>query len=64
MSSLLDEPDIDFVVVVNDEQQHSLWPASLAVPAGWTVTHGPTVKPDCLDYVRSSWTDMRPVSAR
>lgn len=64
MSSLLDEPDVDFVVIINDEQQHSLWPASLAVPEGWTVAFGPTAKSDCLDYVRSNWTDMRPVSAR
>lgn len=34
MSSLLDEPDVDFVVVVNDEQQHSRWPAPVAVPGG------------------------------
>lgn len=64
MSSLLDDPDVDFVVVVNDEQQHSLWPAPVAVPEGWTVAHGPAVKADCLGYVRENWTDMRPVSAR
>jgi uncharacterized protein YbdZ (MbtH family) len=64
MSSLLDDPDIDFVVVVNDEEQHSLWPASVAVPEGWTVSYGPAARDDCLGYVRVSWTDMRPVSAR
>jgi MbtH protein len=64
MSSLLDDPDVDFVVLVNDEHQHSLWPAPVAVPEGWTVVHGPTTKVDCLDHVRDNWTDMRPVSAR
>lgn len=64
MSSLLDDPDVDFVVVVNDERQHSLWPAPIAVPEGWTVSHGPATRADCLDHVREHWSDMRPVSAR
>jgi MbtH protein len=64
MSSLLDDPDLEYVVVVNDEQQHSLWPASVAVPGGWTVAHGPAARADCLDYVRENWTDIRPVSSR
>jgi MbtH protein len=64
MSSLLDDPDLDYVVVVNDEQQHSLWPASVAVPQGWTVAHGPAARDDCLGYVRENWTDIRPASVR
>jgi MbtH protein len=64
MSSLLDDPDLDYVVVVNDEQQHSLWPASIAVPRGWTVAHGPAGRDDCLGYVRENWTDIRPASVR
>lgn len=64
MSSLLDDPDGDFVVLVNDEQQYSLWPAPIAVPDGWIVAHGPAARADCLAYVRENWTDMRPVSAR
>jgi MbtH protein len=64
MSSLLDDPDMDYLVVVNDEQQHSLWPASVAVPAGWAVAHGPGARDDCLNYVRASWTDIRPASVR
>jgi MbtH protein len=64
MSSLLDDPDVDFVVVMNDEQQHSLWPAPVAVPAGWTVSHGPATRADCVGYVREHWADIRPVSAQ
>lgn len=64
MTSLLDDPDIDYVVVVNDEQQHSLWPAPVAVPEGWTVAHGPAARADCLGYVRENWTDIRPASVR
>jgi MbtH protein len=64
MSSLLDDPDLDYVVVVNDEQQHSLWPGSVGVPDGWTVAHGPASRDDCLGYVRENWTDIRPASVR
>ena len=64
MSSLLDDPDLGYLVVVNDEEQHSLWPAAVDVPAGWTVAHGPADRDDCLGYVRESWTDIRPASLR
>ncbi|GIG90400.1 MbtH family protein [Plantactinospora endophytica] len=64
MSSPLDDPDLDYLTLVNAEQQHSLWPASVAVPAGWTVVHGPAARDACLGYVRENWTDIRPVSAR
>jgi uncharacterized protein YbdZ (MbtH family) len=64
MLSLLDDTNISFVVIVNDEEQHSLWPASVAVPDGWTVSYGPAASDDCLCYARVSWTDMRPLSVR
>ena len=64
MSSLLDDPALDYLVLVNDESQHSLWPASVAVPAGWTIAHGPAARADCLGYVRENWTDIRPASTR
>jgi uncharacterized protein YbdZ (MbtH family) len=59
-----DDPDGTFVVLVNDEDQHSLWLATLAVPAGWRVVHGPDGRQACLDYVEANWTDIRPRSAR
>lgn len=60
--NILDNPDGCFFVVVNDEGQHSLWPESLSLPAGWTVTHGPADRASCLDHVTTEWTDMRPRS--
>jgi MbtH protein len=51
-----------YLVLVNDENQHSLWPAFSAVPAGWAVVHGEDTHKNCLEYVSSHWTDMRPVS--
>jgi uncharacterized protein YbdZ (MbtH family) len=59
-----DEADGSFVVLVNDEEQHSLWPAAMAVPAGWKVVHGASDRQDCLNYVETHWTDIRPLSAR
>jgi MbtH protein len=59
-----DDPDGTFVVLVNDEEQHSLWPAPIAVPAGWTQVHGPADRQSCLDHVEANWTDIRPLSAR
>jgi len=51
-----------YLVLVNDENQHSLWPAFVEVPAGWTVVHGEDTRKNCLEYVSAHWTDMRPAS--
>jgi uncharacterized protein YbdZ (MbtH family) len=51
-----------FLVLVNDENQHSLWPVFAEVPAGWRTVFGPSPKQACLDYVDENWTDMRPQS--
>lgn len=53
-----------YEVVVNDEDQYSIWLADREVPGGWrTVGHrGP--KEDCLAYIDEVWTDMRPKSLR
>ena len=57
-----DNGDGTFLVLVNDENQHSLWPEFAEVPAGWRTVHGPAARQDCLDYVNTNWTDMRPQS--
>jgi uncharacterized protein YbdZ (MbtH family) len=62
--NLFDDPDGTFVVLVNDEEQHSLWPSRLEVPAGWRVVHGEDTRQACLDYVEQNWTDITPLSAR
>lgn len=53
-----------YKVLFNDEQQYSIWPAHLTVPAGWyeAGTSGP--KPTCLAFIEEVWTDMRPLSLR
>ncbi|MCA1216975.1 MbtH family protein [Streptomyces sp. 8L] len=57
-----DDPDGEFVVLVNEEGQHSLWPTFAEVPGGWVVQHGPAAREACLDHVRENWRDMRPRS--
>lgn len=59
-----DDPDGTFVVLVNDEDQHSLWPAFADVPAGWRVVFGEAARAECLEYVERHWTDMRPRTLR
>ena len=57
-----DDPDGEFHALVNDEGQYSLWPTFVPVPAGWTATHGPAGRQECLDHIEAAWTDMRPRS--
>ncbi|MEV3907971.1 MbtH family protein [Streptomyces canus] len=57
-----DDDTLEHFVLVNDEGQHSLWPAFAEVPAGWTVVHGRAARQECLEYVEQHWTDMRPKS--
>jgi len=62
MTNPFDDPNGTFLVLVNDENQHSLWPSFAAVPGGWQVRFGPDNRQNCLDYVEKNWTDMRPRS--
>ncbi len=59
-----DDESGTFVVLINGEEQHSLWPAFADVPAGWRVVYGEASRAACLDYVEQSWTDIRPKSLR
>lgn len=51
-------------VLINDEEQYSLWPTYLTTPSGWRDTGVAGSKEECLEYVKESWTDMRPKSLR
>ncbi|OLS99889.1 protein mbtH [Pseudonocardia sp. CNS-004] len=57
-----DDEDGEFVALVNDEKQYSLWPTFAAVPEGWSVVHGPGARADVLAFIESAWTDLRPAS--
>jgi MbtH protein len=60
MTNPFEAPDADYVVLRNSRNQHSLWPAAMAVPDGWGVVCGPGPREDCLAYVRKHWVDLRP----
>jgi MbtH protein len=62
MTNPFEDPSGTYLVLVNAENQHSLWPEFADVPAGWTVTFGPSDRQACLDHVEANWTDMRPQS--
>ncbi len=53
-----------FLVVVNGEEQHSLWPTFADVPAGWRVVYAETDRAAFLDYIEQNWTGIRPGSLR
>ena len=62
MTNPFDNEDGSYLVLVNSENQHSLWPASLAVPNGWIIAYGPASRASCVDYIEAAWTDLRPLS--
>lgn len=62
MTNPFENNNAPYFVLRNAEGQHSLWPASVDVPEGWDTAFGEAYRQECLDYVESSWTDMRPKS--
>ena len=63
MGSEANDDQIPQLVLVNEEEQYSLWPKGNAIPNGWkSVKEG--TKAECLAYVKEVWTDMRPLSLR
>jgi len=62
LTNPFESDDVDYRVLVNSEGQHSLWPTFRDLPPGWSVI-GPTGrKQECLDWIETHWTDMRPKS--
>ncbi|GAA3000935.1 MbtH family protein [Actinokineospora diospyrosa] len=53
-----------FQVVLNDEEQYSLWPVDRDLPAGWRADGTTGTQEDCLAHIDLVWTDMRPRSLR
>ncbi len=64
----MERPDGDdttiYKVVVNHEEQYSIWPAHRDLPNGWTEAGKQGLKQECLAFIRDAWTDMRPLSLR
>jgi MbtH protein len=53
-----------YQVVVNGEEQYSVWPAGRDVPAGWRADGPEGTEDECVAYIERVWTDMRPLSLR
>ncbi|MBK1867309.1 MbtH family protein [Taklimakanibacter albus] len=64
MTNPFDDESGTFLVLPNEEEQYSLWPSHIDVPAGWRVVHPADGRRACLDFIESNWTDMRPNSLR
>lgn len=54
----------DYHVLMNEEEQYSLWPKRLEIPLGWVAVYGPDKLAECQAYIDQNWTDMRPKSLR
>ncbi|MFF2145250.1 MbtH family protein [Kitasatospora sp. NPDC058190] len=62
MTNPFDDPEADYLVLVNEDGQHSLWPNFVTVPDGWETVFGEARRQDCLDYIENAWTDISPKS--
>lgn len=60
----VDEHQEMYLVLVNYEEQYSLWPSYKPIPAGWEVVGKERTKEACISYIEEVWTDMRPLSLR
>ena len=56
--------DVPYIVVVNDEEQYSIWPEGRQIPDGWRAVGKSGAKDECVAYIDEVWTDMRPLSLR
>ncbi len=59
-----DEDKTVYKVVINDEEQYSIWPVGRENPPGWREVGKSGSKAECLAYIGQVWTDMRPLSVR
>lgn len=58
------EDNMTYRVVLNHEEQYSIWPVNLDIPLGWRDAGKAGTKAECLEYIKQVWTDMRPLSLR
>ena len=56
--------EYQYTVVVNHEEQYSIWPAEQTIPNGWRSVGQLGSKETCLAYINEVWTDMRPLTLR
>lgn len=59
-----DSAELEYQVVISDEERYSIWPTYKEIPIGWRPGGFTGAKQTCLDHIASVWTDMRPLSLR
>lgn len=64
MTDVHEQDNTRYSVVVNHEEQYSIWPAGREVPSGWRAVGTDGVKSECLAHIAAVWTDLRPLSVR
>lgn len=62
--SVENEENALYKVVINHEEQYSIWPAQRDNPLGWRDAGKAGSRAECLDYIEEVWVDMRPLSLR
>lgn len=60
----MDTEEEQYTVVMNFEEQYSIWPVGRELPLGWSEIGFTGSKKDCLNKIEEIWTDMRPLSLR
>lgn len=64
MNTAASETDTVYRVVLNHEEQYSIWPSNREIPSGWNDAGKSGTKQECLEHIEKVWTDMRPLSLR
>ena len=64
MTNYEEEDNNVYIVVVNHEEQYSIWPDYKEIPSGWNAVDKIGDKHECLAHIKEVWTDMRPLSLR
>jgi MbtH protein len=62
MTNPFEDEQGEYLVLINDEGQHSLWPSFREIPAGWRAVGPRGRRAECLSWIEANWTDMRPRS--
>lgn len=64
MTNPFDDTEGKFLVLMNEEEQYSLWPSFIEVPQGWRTVLEETDRDTCVEFIEKNWTDLRPKSLR
>jgi MbtH protein len=64
MNTQTQSNELEYRVVISDEERYSIWPTFKDIPAGWRDGGFAGAKQACLDHINEVWTDMRPLSLR